>query len=134
MIWNTETIKKLVESQTSWVINAESDCLRISNDEGIEAFIYVGDQQILAETALFSASSVTDKATLNDLVLRTHQLLPLTTICINKIGGEDYYVAFGSLAVGSNDVVIIEEIETLFANVDEFLELYNEHLAEEAIA
>ncbi len=132
MIWNNDTLKALAESQSSWVVDAEGDCLKISNDEGIDAFIYVGGLQILAETALFPAARVTDKATLNDLILRTHHLLPLTTICINKIGGEDYYAAFGSLSVDSKDRVIVEEIETLFANVDEFLELYNEYLNEEA--
>ena len=134
MLWNNETLKVLAESQPSWVAEVEGDCLRISNDEGIDAFIYVGDQQILAETALFPAANVADKATLNDLILRTHHLLPLTTICINKIGNEEYYVAFGSLSVDSKDSVIVEEIETLLANVDEFLELYDEHLNEEAAA
>ena len=128
MIWNNVKLKALAESQPAWVTEVEGDCLRISNDEGIDAFIYAGDQQILAETALFPAANVADTAMLNDLILRTHHLLPLTTICINKIGNEDYYVAFGSVSVDSKDSVIVEEIETLFANVDEFLELYNEHL------
>jgi len=134
MIWSNETLKVLAESQPSWVVDAEGDCLRISNDEGIDAFIYVGDRQIVAETALFPAAAVTDKAVLNDLILRTHRLLPLTTICINKIGDQDYYTAFGSLSIDSKDSVIVEEIETLFANVDEFIELYNEHLNEGAAA
>ena len=134
MIWNNDTLKTLAESQSSWVVGAEGDCLSISNDEGINAFIYLGDKQIIAETALFPAAKVANKETMNDLILRTHHLLPLTTICINKIGGEDYYAAFGSLSVDSKDSVIIEEIETLFANIGEFLELYNEHLTEEAEA
>lgn len=134
MTWNNDTLKALAESQSSWVVDAEGDCLRISNDEGIDAFIYVGEKQIIAETALFPAAKVTDTATMNDLILRTHHLLPLTTICINKIDGEDYYAAFGSLSVDSKDSVIVEEIETLFANVAEFLELYNEHLTVEAAA
>ena len=134
MKWNNDTLKELAQSQSSWVVDAEGDCLTISNDEGIDAFIYVGESQIIAETALFPAAKVTDKALMNDLILRTHHLLPLTTICINKIGGEDYYVAFGSLSIDSKDSVIVEEIETLFANVGEFLELYNEHLTEEAAA
>ena len=73
MIRNNDALKALVESQSSWVVDAESDCLRISNDEGIDAFIYVGDKQIIAETALFPAATVKDKATMNDLILN-HQL------------------------------------------------------------
>ena len=131
MPWGYDALKELAHSQPAWVVEPEGDCLSISNDEGIDAFVYVGERQILIETALFPAVSVTDAAALNELVLRSHHLLPLTAICINKIAGEEYYVAFGALSVDSKDSVIVEEIETLFANVGEFLELYTEHLNRE---
>lgn len=128
MNWNNDKLKELADSQPSWAVDTKGDCLSITNDDGIDAFIYVGDQQIIAETTLFPASMVADKATLNDLILRTHNLLPLTTVCINTIGEEEFYSAFGSLSVDSNGSAIVEEIETLFANVGEFLELYKDHL------
>jgi len=134
MNWNNETLKELAESQPSWVVDSKGDCLNITNDDGIDAYIYAGEQQIIAETTLFPAAQVTDKAAMNELILRTHHLLPLTTICINKIGDEDFYAAFGSLSIDSKDSVIVEEIETLFANVGEFLELYKDHLHEETAA
>ena len=132
MTWSNKALKTLAEAQSAWVVEQEGDCLSISNDEGIDAFVYVGSRQILVETALFPVESVTNTATLNELVLRSHHLLPLTAICINKIAGEEYYVAFGALSVDSKDSVVVEEIETLFANVGEFLELYKEHLQGEA--
>ena len=128
MAWSNDALKTLAESQPAWVVEPEGDCLSISNDEGIDVFVYVGDRQILVETALFPSATVSDTAALNELILRTHHLLPLAAICINKIAGEEYYVAFGALSVDSKDSVVVEEIETLFANVGEFLELYNEHL------
>ena len=128
MTWNNEALKALADAQPTWVAEQEGDCLSISNDEGIDAFVYVGGRQILVETALFPVASVTDTAALNELILRSHHLLPLTAICINTIAGEEYYIAFGALSVDSKDSVVVEEIETLFANVGEFLELYNEHL------
>jgi len=134
MIWSNDTLKEIAESQASWVVDKKGECLTITNDEGIDAYIYIGEQQIIAETTLFPASKVTDNATMNDLILRTHHLLPLTTICINAIGGEDFYTAFGSLSVDSKGSVIIEEIETLFANVGEFMELYKDHLIKENAA
>lgn len=134
MSWSTDKLQALVEAQTSWVVEAEGDCLNISNDEGIDAFAYVGSRQIIVEAALFAAASVKDTAALNNFILHTHQLMPLTTVCINTIDGEDYYIAFGALSVDSKDGVIIEEIETLFDNVTEFLDLYNEHLKMEAVA
>lgn len=134
MSWSNTTLKELAEKQANWVVEAEGDCLTISNDEGIDAFVYVGNQQIIVETALFPADDVTDVAALNGLILRSHHLLPLTAICINKIGNDDYYIAFGALSVDSKDSVIIEEIETLFANTGEFLDLYNQYLTQEHAA
>ncbi len=134
MSWSNDTLKEIAESQSSWAVDQEGDCLGITNEDGIDAYIYVGEQQIIVETALFPASKITDNATMNDLILRTHHLLPLTTICINTIGGEDFYTAFGSLSVDSKDSVIVEEIETLFANVGEFMELYKDHLIKENVA
>jgi hypothetical protein len=134
MSWSNTSLKELAQAQEAWVVEAEGDCLTISNDEGIDAFVYVGHQQIVVETALFPASEVTDTAALNDLILRSHHLLPLTAICISKIGGQDYYMAFGALSVDSKDSVVIEEIDTLFANTGEFLDAYNQYLTQETAA
>ncbi len=134
MDWNTETLRELAASQSAWEVDVKGDCLNITSDEGVEAYIYVGNRQIIAETTLFPAALVTDTTKLNDLILRTHNLLPLTTICINTIGDEEFYTAFGSLSVDSDGIVIVEEIETLFANVGEFLELYKDHLKKETAA
>ena len=134
MTRSIDSLKLLVESQQDWVVETEGDCLSLSNDEGIDAFAYVGDQQIIIESALFSAESVADKAALNDLILRTHQLLSLTAISIKKIDGQDYYIAFGALSSDSKDSVIIQEIETLFSNINDFLDLYGEYLKQESIA
>lgn len=134
MSWSKNTLKELAESQPTWVVEEEGDCLSISNDEGIDAFIYAGKQQLVVETALFPAASVSDVNALNALILRTHQLVPLTTIGVSSIGGNDYYVAFGALSVDSKDAVVVEEIETLFDNVSEFLDLYSTHLTMEAVA
>lgn len=128
MSWNQDSIKTLADAQPNWVVEKEGECLSISNDEGIDAFLYAGHQQIIVEAPLFSQSSVKDAVALNDLILRTHQLQPLTTIGIKPIGNEDYYIAFGALSAESHDDVILEEVNTLFANVGDFLELYSEHL------
>ncbi|TBR38436.1 DUF2170 family protein [Marinomonas agarivorans] len=134
MSWNKEALLALAETRSDWVVESEGDCLSIANDEGIDVFVYVGNQQILVESALFATSSVKDVAALNNVILRSHQLLPLTAISVNTIGSEEYYVAFGALSVDSKDSVVIEEIETLFNNVTEFLDLYSDYLNEEVVA
>ena len=128
MSWSIDALKELAQAQPSWAVAVEGDCLNISNDEGIDAFVYAGEQQVVAESALFPAAGVTDVNALNALILRTHSLLPLTTIGINQIGDEDYYVAFGALSTDSKASVIVEEVDTLFANVGEFLELYSQFI------
>lgn len=132
MTWTNDTIKELVEQQSAWLVESESNCLSISNDEGIDTFLYVGDQQIIVETTLFPLAKVKDTTALNDLILRTHQLQPLTTIGVKTFNGEDYYIAFGALSADSKGSVVIEEIDMLFANIGDFLELYGEYLAQEA--
>ena len=134
MSWTKNTLLALTQAQPTWVVDAEGECLTVSNDEGIDAFVYAGINQIIVETALFPASSVSDSAALNALILRSHQLVPLTAICISRIGDEDYYVAFGALSIESKESVVVEEIESLFDNVTEFLDLYSEYLLEEQTA
>lgn len=133
MSWNKDSLLALVQAHPDWVVEPEGDCLNIANDEGIDVFVYAGNKQILVETALFAASSVKDKDGLNNLILKSHQLVPLSTIGLKQIGDEDYYVAFGALSTDSKDSVVIEEIETLFENVTEFLDLYSEYLGVEIV-
>jgi uncharacterized protein YjfI (DUF2170 family) len=134
MAWTFDSVKTLIETQENWVVESEGDCLSVSNDEGVDAFVYAGEQQLVVETPLFPFSKVNQPDALNLLVLKTHQLLPLTTIGIKHIGDEDYYVAFGSLSIDSKDTVVLEEIETLFLNVAEFIELYSDYLIQETHA
>lgn len=133
MAWTNSDLAALAEHHPHWVVESTGDCLTLSNDEGIDAFIYAGDRQIVVETILFPADSVSDTAALNELILRTHQLIPLSTVGLSHLNGQDYYVAFGSLSVDSKETVVIEEIESLFANVTDFLDLYADHLKEEGL-
>ena len=132
MNWTFEELASLFEERTELVVEREGDCLSLSNDEGVDAFLYLGETQTVIETALFPLSSVADSGALNDVILRTHQLVPLTTVGIKKIDGEDYYVAFGALSSESKAEVMIEEVEMLFENVEDFLDLYTNYLTRES--
>tara|TARA_Y100001936_G_C15868757_1_gene556456 strand:- start:178 stop:573 length:396 start_codon:yes stop_codon:yes gene_type:complete len=119
----------LLQSQPNLSAVTSEDCICVSNDEGIDAFVYIGDKQIIAETALFPADLVKDTGKLNEHILQSHSIVPLTSVGLRRINDEDYYVAFGALSTDSKDEVIVEEIETLFENVPEFIELYSEHFS-----
>lgn len=128
MTTKREDILTLMNEQINFTAEMEGDCISISNDEGVDAFLVVGEQQIVVETVLFPLAAVKDVVALDAVILRSHRLVPLSTIAVSAIGGEEYYVAFGALSVDSKDEVIVEEVEALFGNVSEFLELYSEHL------
>ncbi|GDY24687.1 MULTISPECIES: DUF2170 family protein [unclassified Agarivorans] len=126
MSWNSASLELLAKAHPDWTVDNDGGCLCITNDEGIDAFAYIGEQQMLIEVVLFGCDVVTDSAKLNALILRSHHLLPLSAIGIKHIGDQDYYIAFGALSTKSLDEVVIEEIETLYSNVSEFVELYSE--------
>ncbi len=134
MPWTIDDLYALTNAQEEWVVEKEGECLAIANDEGIEAFLYAGDTQIIVESLLFPQSAVIDTHILNELVLKTHQLVPLSTVGISQIAGENYYVAFGALSSDSQEDTLLEEISALFSNVPEFIELYEEHLKTENVA
>ncbi|ACR11097.1 DUF2170 family protein [Teredinibacter turnerae] len=131
MVWNTNSLQALLEQHGIWEVSLESGCITVTNDEGIDAFIYAGDRQLLVEVPLFPEADVIDVAALNDKILETHYLAPLSCIYKKSIGGQSYYIAFGALSLESKDHVVIEEVSTLFENVDEFLDLYADNLKKE---
>jgi uncharacterized protein YjfI (DUF2170 family) len=51
-------------------------------------------------------------------------VFPLTTIGISNVAGSQYYVAFGALSSQSKQESIVIEIETLFQNVEAFIDAY----------
>ncbi|MFP2768956.1 YjfI family protein [Oceanisphaera sp. KMM 10153] len=128
MSWTLAQLHGLLSGREGWQSKLENDSLLITNTEGLEAYLAVAGEQIIVETLLFPAAQVTDSAGLNDTVLRTHQLFPLTTVGISKINGDDYYIAFGSLSASSKEESVLIEVETLFRNTEAFLDLYQDHL------
>lgn len=124
----TQLEQLLRDRKQDWVVNLESGALCVTNEDGLEAYIAVSGSQIIAETPLFTSESVLDAGSLNSEILKTHHILPLTTICIKPVDGHDYYMAFGALSSGSSDDSIIFEIDTLFANVEGFLDLYEDYV------
>jgi len=128
MTWDLDQLQGLLSKQTELVITRESDCLLIANEDGLDAWIAISGEQILVESLLFAQSEVNDTAALNAAILRTHMVFPLTTVGISNLSGEDYYTAFGSLSAQSKESSILIEVETLFQNVEAFLDAYQEYL------
>ena len=123
-------LARLFESHDDMAVSINDGCVTVVSDDGIEIYLTPGSAQLIAETVLFSKSDVTDVNALNDLILESHQFVPLASIGTRYIGDATYYIAFGALSMDSKDEVIVEEVEALFASVPEFLDLYKHYLKE----
>ena len=69
------------------------------------------------DTLLWPVDEVANPAAFNELLLRTHKILPLSTFGVGRgPDGKDYYEMFGALSSGSILESVILEIETLADN------------------
>jgi uncharacterized protein YjfI (DUF2170 family) len=128
MTWDLMQLETLIADNKDLVVTREENCLLIANSDGIDAWLAISGEQILIESLLFSSKEVKDKAELNEEILKTHAIFPLTTVGITQVAGEEYYSAFGALSAQSKADSVVIEIETLFQNVEAFLDAYQVHL------
>ena len=93
----------------------------------------VSGGQILVDTLLWPVEEVANAAAFNEMILKTHKLLPLSIIGIRPgPDGRDYYEMFGSLSAGSILESVLFEIETLADNAMQAAEAYQSDLKDVA--
>jgi uncharacterized protein len=97
-------------------------------------FVAVGGEQITVEALMWPVEDVVDPAAFNVHVLRTHKVLPLSTLGIDVINGVPCYIMFGSLDTRSSLANVLFEIETLAENVLGAAEAYSPFLRPEVFA
>jgi uncharacterized protein YjfI (DUF2170 family) len=83
----------------------------------LPVFVAIGAEQITVEALMWPVDDVVDPAAFNAHVLRTHKMLPLSTLGIEPIAGRPCYIMFGSLGPQSTLPQVLFEIETLADNV-----------------
>ncbi len=141
--WTTESLcRALAKSETAreGTINVE---MVDGTDPGIlitmvefgdlQLLMSVSGSQILVDTLLWPVDDVKDTAAFNDLILKTHKLLPLSTFGIRPgPDGREYYEMFGSLSAGSILESVVFEIETLADNAMQAAEAYQTDLKDVA--
>lgn len=128
MSWDLSQLEELIAKQEGSAVHSENGCLCVTNEDGLDAYVAVSGAQIVIESILFAKNQVANTAGLNEEILKTHQIFPLTTIGITLVDGEEYYIAFGALSSQSKEESIVIEIETLFNNVAGFLDAYETYL------
>ena len=141
-IWNIHSLHEALtreslftsESASLQLVDGTEPCLEILMNEfgDLPIYLTVSGEQIIADAVLWPLSLVKDVNALNDEVLRTHKLFPLSTISLDRFpDGSDYYTIFGALSSASLVQNIVLEIETLAANAIKATEAYGEHLKTE---
>ncbi len=137
--WTTESLCRALaqsESARDGEINVE---MVAGTDPGIlitmvefgdlPLLMSVSGSQILAETLLWPVDDVKDTAAFNNMILKTHKVLPLSTFGIRQgPDGKEYYEMFGSLSAGSLLESVLFEIETLADNAMQAAEAYQTEL------
>jgi len=142
-IWTTDTLHRALAQSEA----AGEGAIKVELVAGIDPAILItmaefGDlpllmsvsgSQILVETLLWPVDEVEDTAAFNDLLLKTHKLLPLSTFGIRQgPDGKDFYEMFGSLSAGSKLESVLFEIETLADNAMQAAEAYQSDLKDVA--
>lgn len=128
MTWELPQVEELLSQREGWVVANEGDCICITNEDGLDAYLAISGEQILVESILFAKSQVANTAALNETILKTHQIFPLTTVAITVVAEQEYYMAFGALSSQSKGDSITKEVELLFLNISGFLDAYESFL------
>ncbi len=110
--------------------NAEQS-IKLSMTEfgDLPLYLAVSGDQILVDATLVEVSRVKDPAVFNNLVLRSRDLFPLSSVGIERVGdGTEVYCMFGALSAASTITVIVQEIFTLAENVIRAVEAFEDHI------
>ena len=92
-------------------------------------YVNVSGSQIIVDSLLWPVAAVSDTASFNMILLRTHKLFPLSTFGItNGPDGTEYYEIFGSLSSASLFESVLFEIETLADTAIQAVEAYQADL------
>lgn len=101
----------------------------IMHDFGdLPVFVSVVGEQIIVESILWPTDAVKDINQFNDEVLRTHKFFPLSTIGIERLAENDFYIMFGALSSESSLSNVMFEIEMLADNVIKATEAFEDYI------
>ncbi|QHF00558.1 YjfI family protein (plasmid) [Pseudomonas cannabina pv. alisalensis] len=107
--------------------DASSITLTMAEHGDLPIFIGVSGDQILVDTTLIEVAKVKDVDVFNNLVLRSRDLFPLSSVGVETIDGIDVYCMFGALSAASELTVIFQEILALAENVIRAVDAYEDH-------
>ncbi|AZS49945.1 DUF2170 family protein [Entomomonas moraniae] len=101
----------------------------IMHDVGdLPIFLSVVGEQIIVESILWPVDSVRNPQVFNEEILRAHKFFPLSTVGIERLAENDFYIMFGALSAESTLSNVTFEIEMLADNVIKATEAFESYL------
>ncbi|AAO57256.1 hypothetical protein BTW15_01885 [Pseudomonas syringae pv. tomato] len=102
--------------------------LTMTGHGDLPIYIAVEGEQILADATLIEVNKIKNVQAFNDVVLRSRDLFPLSSVGIEKLGdGQEVYCLFGALSAASSLTVVVQEILTLADNVIRAADAFEDH-------
>lgn len=142
-VWTLATLQQAIEATPM----AQSGAVEVRRLEGADptlhlimcnygdlpVFVAVGSLQIIVQAVMWPVDHVVDADAFNSFVLRSHKLVPLSTLGIEMVGGTPCYIMFGSLDTHSSLTNVLFEIETLAENVIASVDAYHAFLRDDVL-
>ena len=142
-VWTVPTLHQALEASAA----VQAGAIEVRRVDGAETALHlvmrefgdlpivvaVGGLQIIVQAVMWPVDHVTDAHAFNCFVLRTHKLVPLSTLGIEPVAGVPCYIMFGSLDTHSSLANILFEIETLAVNVIAAVDAYRAFLKEDVL-
>lgn len=141
--WTLATLQKAIEAsplvqagsiEVSRIEGADPALSLVMRDFGdLPVFVAVGGLQVVVQALMWPVDHIKDPAAFNAHVLRTHKLVPLTTMGIEPVAGVLSYIMFGSLDTHSSLANVLFEVEMLAENVIDSVDAFRAFLKDEVL-
>lgn len=125
--WTTQSLFEALAAQRSFTANHTLELiddaqpsihLTMQQYGDLPVYLAVCGEQIIVESLLWPLSEVKNSAQFNEMLLKTHKFIPLSSIGLETFeDGATYYYMFGALSARSLLANIIFEIDCLGSNV-----------------
>lgn len=120
MAWTCETLATELLQSTALniqLVNSNNVLIIKMNDYGdLQVAISLTSRQMIVETSICPVSAIPEQAEFNRFLLCNQKMLPLSSVGISRLDGEEYYIVFGALSLHSSIDDILLEIVTLAEN------------------
>ncbi|WP_435951867.1 DUF2170 family protein [Dryocola sp. BD626] len=130
MPWNLDLLYDVLVGKPNYHVTKMEGALLINLEDygDLQLTLTLTQKQMLIETCICAVDIVARPAEFNLFLLQHQKILPLSTVGITSIEQQEFYIAFGALAVSSSLENIMLEIETLAENALELAELIEEFI------